>query len=186
MGRMDEEGVTVAKIMEPDYCIKCAGSMEKKVPKGESRERSICSECGYIHYLDPKIACGTIPEYEGKLVLIRRKIDPRAGYWSFPCGFMEIDETTSEAAIRETKEETGLEVKLQDHLGTYSYTKGWWGGSVVIVAYTATILSDPIPIAGDDAAEARFFSPSEIPWDDLAFKSSTEALRDWGQRSRKS
>ena len=125
---MDEEGVKVAKIMEPDYCIKCAGPMEKKVPKGESRQRSICSECGYIHYLDPKIACGTIPEHEGQLVLIRRKIDPRAGYWSFPCGFMEIDETTREAAIRETQEETGLEVEIE----RFIEFREWWVDIVVV------------------------------------------------------
>ncbi len=158
--------------------------MQKKVPEGDFRKRSICQACGYIHYLDPKIACGTIPEYEGRIVLIRRKIDPRAGYWSFPCGFMEVDETTQQAAVRETKEETGLDVALGEHLGTYSYTKSWWGGSVVVVAYSASITStsEPDPRGGDDAAEARFFSPADIPWEELAFKSSSEALRDWGKR----
>lgn len=173
----------MALITDPRFCIKCAGNMEKRFPEGENRERSICRECGYIHYLDPKIACGTIPEHEGRIVLIRRKLDPRAGFWSFPCGFMEVDETTRQAAIRETREETGLDVELRDHLGTYSYAKSWWGGSVVIVAYTARILSKPVPRAGDDAAEARFYAPSEIPWNDLAFKSSTEALRDWGAKT---
>ncbi len=169
----------MAFLSDPHYCIKCAGLMEKKVPQGDNRERSVCRGCGFVHYLDPKIACGTVPEHEGRIVLIRRKIDPRAGSWSFPCGFMEVDETTQEAAVRETREETGLEVELQDHLGTWSYVKSWWGGSVVIVAYRARILSNPVPVAGDDAAEALFFDPSEIPWDDLAFKSSTEALRQW-------
>ncbi len=170
----------MAKITDPKYCIKCAQPMAKEIPEGDLRERSICTGCGFIHYLDPKIACGTIPEKEGRIVLIRRKIDPRAGLWGLPCGSMEVDETTAEAAVRETREETGLDVELQRHLGTYSYSKSWWGGSVVIVAYAARILSDSEPCAGDDAADARFFSPSEIPWDQLAFKSSTEALRDWG------
>src|SRR5581483_8079246 len=111
----------MAPILDPKFCSRCGAPMSKAVPPGDSHPRHVCTKCAFIHYLDPKVACGTIAEADGRFVLIERGIDPRKGFWSFPCGFMEIDETTEQAALRETKEETGLDVALEGHLGTYSY-----------------------------------------------------------------
>lgn len=168
----------MAAILEPKFCSQCGAPMAKRVPKGDHRERHACTRCDFVHYLDPKVACGSIPEADGRIVLIRRNIEPRVGFWSFPCGFMEINETVEEAARRETVEETGLEVELLGHLGTYSYSESWFGGSIVVVVFRSRILRGE-PTGADDAEEARFFAPAEIPWDDLAFRSSHSALRDW-------
>jgi ADP-ribose pyrophosphatase YjhB (NUDIX family) len=152
--------------------------MTRRVPKGDHRPRHACSQCDFVHYLDPKVACGSLPEIEDKIVLIKRNVEPRVGFWSFPCGFMEIDETVELAAKRETHEETGLQVELDGHLGTYSYPDSWFGGAVVVVVYRSRVVGGSLQ-AGDDADQARLFSPSEIPWNELAFRSSFAALQDW-------
>jgi len=152
--------------------------MMRAIPPSDSRERHVCTKCGWIHYLDPKVACGTIPERDGKLALIQRDIPPRKGFWSFPCGFMEIDETTEQAARRETREETGLEVDLDGLLGAYSYSDNFYGGAIVVVVYRARAVGGSLK-ADDDCCDAKWITASEIPWDQLAFQSSTAAFRDW-------
>lgn len=152
--------------------------METKVPAHDNRPRAVCTKCGFIHYQQPKIAAGTIVEVDGGIVLIRRGVEPRVGYWSFPCGFQEIDETVEQTAVRETLEETGLRVEILNHLGTYSYVQSWHGGAVVVVAYRARALGGDLT-ATDDATEAKLVKPDEIPWAELAFKSTTSAIRDW-------
>ncbi len=168
----------MASILDPRFCVRCGGPMTRAVPPQDRRERHVCTKCGFVHYLDPKVACGTVAERDGCVALVRRGIEPRKGYWSFPCGFMEVDETAEQAALRETREETGLEVDLGPHLGTYSYRDEACGGSVVIIAFRARIVGGT-PSPADDVSEVRLVRPEEIPWDRLAFRSSTEALRDW-------
>jgi len=172
----------VQPISEPKFCVECGAALLSKVPAGDHRERKVCPACHHVHYLQPKVAAGTVVEYEGQLVLIRRNVDPRKGFWSFPCGFVEADETVEDAARRETREESGLEVELIDHLGTYSYLQSWHGGSIVVVAYRARAVRGT-PTPGDDASEVRLVGPSTVPWDDLAFTSSHAALREWIRRS---
>jgi ADP-ribose pyrophosphatase YjhB (NUDIX family) len=152
--------------------------MTRAIPPGDSKLRHVCTKCTFVHYLDPKVACGTIPEIDGKIVLIERGIEPRRGFWSFPCGFMEIDETTEQAALRETKEETGLEVALEGHLGTYSYSDNFYGGAIVVVVYRAKVVGGTLR-ADDDCSDAKVVSPVDIPWETLAFKSSISAIEDW-------
>ena len=168
----------MAPILEPKFCSKCGGPMARSVPPTDSRERHVCTKCGWIHYLDPKVACGTIAELDGKFALIQRAIEPKKGLWSFPCGFMEVDETTEQAAVRETLEETGLQVALESHLGTYSYPDSWFGGSVVVIVYRARVTGGTLR-ADTDCCDARLITPTDIPWDQLAFTSSHSALRDW-------
>ncbi|MBI2899896.1 MAG: NUDIX hydrolase [Planctomycetes bacterium] len=171
----------MAAILDPKFCSQCGAPMTKRVPEGDHRPRHACSRCGFVHYLDPKVACGSIPESDGRIVLIRRNIEPRLGTWTFPCGFMEVDETVEEAARRETKEETGLAVELTDPLGTFSYSDTWWGGSIVVVAFASRVVGGEL-CAGTDAGEARLFRTGEIPWGELAFRSSVAALRAWFSR----
>jgi ADP-ribose pyrophosphatase YjhB (NUDIX family) len=168
----------MAPILEPKFCSKCGALMARRVPPTDHRERHVCTACSFIHYLDPKVACGTIAELDGKFALIQRNIDPRKGFWSFPCGFMEIDETTEQAALRETKEETGLDVDLGPLLGAYSYTDTFYGGAIVVVVYRAVVTGGTLR-ADDDVCDARMIAPAEIPWEQLAFKSSFSALSDW-------
>jgi ADP-ribose pyrophosphatase YjhB (NUDIX family) len=168
----------MAPILEPKFCSKCGAPMTRGIPPDDHRERHICSNCKWVHYLDPKVACGTIAELDGKFALIQRNIEPKKGLWSFPCGFMEVDETTEQAAVRETREETGLEVALQGHVGTYSYPDSYFGGSVVVVVYRALVTGGTLH-ADTDCSDARLITPAEIPWDQLAFLSSHSALRDW-------
>lgn len=162
----------------PRYCAMCSAELVDRVPPLDSRSRRMCPKCGFVDYLQPKIAAGSIPEIDGKIALIRRGVDPRSGYWSFPCGFMEIDEDVASAAKRETEEETGFRVELMGHLGTYSYAKSLHGGSIVIVAYRSRVVGGE-PKANDDAVDIRLVRPEEIPWGELAFQSSHEALSDW-------
>ena len=152
--------------------------MGRATPPGDNRERHVCTKCGFVHYLDPKVACGTIAEQDGRFTLIQRNIEPRKGFWSFPGGFMEVDETTEQAALRETREETGLDVKIDGHLATYSYPDSYFGNSIVVVVYRATVLGGTLR-PDDDVSDVRMITPAEIPWKDLAFESSTSAFRDW-------
>jgi ADP-ribose pyrophosphatase YjhB (NUDIX family) len=168
----------MAPILDPKFCSKCGAPMRRGFPPDDHRERHICTKCHWIHYLDPKVACGTIAELDGRFALIQRNIEPKKGLWSFPCGFMEVDETTEQAATRETREETGLEVALQGHLGTYSYSDSYFGGSVVVVVYHAVVTGGTLQ-ADSDCSDARLITPAEIPWGELAFLSSHSALRDW-------
>ncbi len=168
----------MAPILEPRFCVRCGAPMKRAVPPDDRRERHVCTACGFVHYLDPKVACGAVAERDGRFALIRRNIEPRRGFWSFPCGFMEVDETAEQAAVRETLEETGLQVELSGLLGTYSYRDSFYGGAIVVVVYHARILGGAIR-PDDDVSEARLVAPSEIPWDRLAFPSSHAALRDW-------
>ena len=165
-------------IESPKYCARCGHELEDRVPPLDHRPRRMCPACGFVHYAQPKVAAGSIPEKDGKIALVQRGIGPRKGYWSFPCGFMEIDEDVASAAKRETEEETGLRVELTGHLGTYSYAESPHGGSIVIVAYASRVVGGELR-APDDVGDARWTRPGEIPWDDLAFQSSHEALRDW-------
>lgn len=160
------------------YCPKCAHQLVEKLVDG--RERLVCEKCGFIFYLNPKVATGTLIEEEGKVVLVRRGVAPRAGYWGLPAGYMELDETVEEAAIREAKEETGLEVELDELLGVYSFGGETQVGGVLIL-YAAHVVGGQVA-PGDDATEVRLFSPDELPPDsEIAFATHRQALRHWRQ-----
>jgi ADP-ribose pyrophosphatase YjhB (NUDIX family) len=168
----------MAPLLDPKFCSRCGGPIAKAIPPQDHRPRHVCSACGFVHYLDPKVACGTIAEQDGRFALIQRGIEPKKGSWSFPCGFMEIDETTEQAAIRETREETGLEVRLAGHLGTYSYADSFFGGAIVVVVYRAVVTGGALK-ADDDCCDAKMIGADEIPWERLAFTSSHAAIKDW-------
>jgi ADP-ribose pyrophosphatase YjhB (NUDIX family) len=158
---------------DPAFCFRCGGPLAKKFIEEEERERLACESCGHIHYLNPHLVSGTIPTNDGSALLLRRAIEPRYGYWTFPAGFMELGESIEEAALRETREELNLDCSIQRLLGVYS--RPTWQN--VLVVYLATPLAAPSP--GREALEVRSFTPSEIPWSHLAFPSTREAMRDW-------
>jgi ADP-ribose pyrophosphatase YjhB (NUDIX family) len=157
------------------FCPRCGGDLEPRSVKTTEPERLVCTRCGFIFYLDPKVAVGTIvTNADGEIVLVRRAIEPGYGKWVFPGGFVDRGEQVQVAAVREAREETGLEVRLERLLNVYSYR----GTVPVIIVYTATLIGGCL-MCDDEGLEARFFAPDAIPWDELAFRSTKDALAEF-------
>lgn len=149
----------------------CAGELGASRPEGDNRDRLICAACGFVHYMNPRPVAGTIPVREdGRLLLVRRAIPPREGTWVFPGGFMDLGETAEEAAARETREEALLEVADLSLLGVFSRP----GPGVVVIVYEAVALGEGG--VGDETSEVGWFAPDAIPWDELSFDTTHDAL----------
>lgn len=137
--------------------------------------RLVCTACRHVHYLDPKVAVGTIiRDEESRLVLVKRAIEPGFGRWVFPGGYVDRGEALETAALREAREECGLEVRLEGLIDLYSYP----GRTPVIIVYAALRLGGELQ-CDDESLDARWFAPAEIPWTELAFPSTDAALRDY-------
>jgi ADP-ribose pyrophosphatase YjhB (NUDIX family) len=162
------------------YCLVCGAALTEGEIATELRPRLFCASCGYIHYINPKVVCGTLPVEDGRVWLLRRGIEPRLGYWTYPAGFQEIDESSEEAAMRETIEEIACPVELTGLFGVYSRP----GAPVNIVYLARLIAGGSRPTPTDEALEVRAFTPDEIPWVDLAFPSTQLVLQDWVSSSR--
>lgn len=163
-----------------NFCTRCGGSLQFGAVDGEERHRLACSSCGYIAYVNPRLVVTTIPVNEaGEVVLLRRGIEPGRGWWAQPGGFLEVDETVAEAAIRETLEETGLIVEPGDIVGLYSRLEA----AVVVLAFEARVVGGAYRLNAE-ALEIQAFRPEAIPWQGIAFKTSHWALRDWVHRRR--
>ncbi len=160
------------------FCPVCGSALEPRVLKITEPKRLVCTNaaCGFIFYLDPKIAVGTIIRIgdQGRIVLVKRAIEPGYGKWVFPGGYVDRGEEITLAALREAREEAGIDVRLDHLVNIYSYA----GRSPVIVVYAATMISGEL-VTDDEGLEIREFDLDEIPWDDLAFRSTHEALRDY-------
>ena len=157
------------------FCPVCGGQLELRVLKASDPKRLVCDTCGFVFYLDPKLAVGTIiTDDEGRIVLVRRAIEPGYGKWVFPGGYVDRGEEVQLAAVREAREECGLDVRIERLLNIYSYP----GRAPVIVVYTARITGGCLA-CDDEGLEAQFFEKSSIPWDELAFRSTREALREF-------
>jgi 8-oxo-dGTP diphosphatase len=157
------------------FCPRCGGPLERRRLKATEPERPVCARCGFVFYLDPKIAVGTIIQTtRDSLVLVRRAIEPGYGKWVFPGGYVDRGEPLTIAAVREAREECGLTVRLDGLVNIYSYA----GRTPVIVVYAATAIGGVLAI-DDECLETAEFGREEIPWDRLAFESTHEALRDY-------
>ncbi len=157
------------------FCPRCGHALEERVLKAGEPPRLVCTACDFVFYLDPKIAVGTIIRAtSGRIVLVRRAIEPGYGKWVFPGGYVDRGEALHAAAIREAREECGLDVRLDGLINVYSYA----GRAPVIVAYAATALGGVLQ-TDDEGLEAAEVEPAAIPWDELAFRSTHEALRDY-------
>ena len=157
------------------FCPRCGGSLERRLLKTGEPERPVCAGCGFVFYIDPKIAVGTIIKAPSdRIVLVRRAIDPGYGRWVFPGGYVDRGEPLPAAAMREAREECGLEVRLDGLVNIYSYA----GRTPVIVVYAATAVGGVLAI-DDESLESAEFEPKSIPWDSLAFRSTHEGLRDY-------
>jgi len=157
------------------FCPACGGPLEPRHLKAGDPMRPVCVRCGYVHYLDPKVAVGTvIVTSDDEIVLVRRAIEPGYGLWVFPGGYVDRGEEITVAAIREAREESGLEVHLDGLINIYSYP----GRPIVVVVYKASVVTGRLQV-DEESLEARLFSRAEIPWDQLAFRSTREALEDF-------
>jgi len=169
--------------MEPvayRFCPSCGGRLEPRRLKATEPERPVCTACGHVVYLDPKVAVGTIIRTaDESLVLVRRAIEPGYGLWVFPGGYVDRGEEIMSAAIREAREESGLDVRIDSLVNIYSYG----GRSPIIIVYAATALGGEL-CADEECLEASLFRSDEIPWSSLAFRSTTEALQDYFKRER--
>src|ERR1035437_7719041 len=163
--------------LEPNvrFCSRCGAALRYGPIVGEERDRLACRGCGFIFYVNPRLVVTTLPITErGEVMLIRRGIAPGYNTWAQPGGFLEIDETVIEAAIRETLEETGLRVEPIRIVGIYSRVEA----AVVVVAYETRIVGGQ-PTTTPESLQTRPFAPDQIPWPEIAFQTSAQALRDW-------
>ena len=157
------------------FCSRCGGELAFGPIEGEERDRLACASCGFVSYVNPRLVVTTLPITDrGEVMLIRRGIEPGRGQWAQPGGFLEIDETVRDAAVRETLEETGLIVEPGRIVGLYSRVHA----AVVVVAFEARIVGGA-PAITRESLETRPFAPDAIPWPEIAFETSVRALRDW-------
>jgi 8-oxo-dGTP diphosphatase len=163
----------MSQTLELNYCPRCGHALEDKEAFG--RVRRVCPACELIVFRDHKVAAGVLVEREGKILLVRRKLNPRQGMWSFPAGFVDFDEDPSDAAVRECREETGLEVEITGLLDVIARREHERGADIVIV-YRARLVGGE-PQADDDVDRVAFFAPDELPH--LAFHATRIALDKW-------
>jgi ADP-ribose pyrophosphatase YjhB (NUDIX family) len=167
----------VASASDYKFCPRCGQALESRSLKDGEPARLVCVSCSFVFYLDPKVAAATITLIEGGIVLLRRGIDPQWGKWVFPGGFVDRGESVQDAAVRETLEEVQLRVSLTGILDVYSFP----GDDVVLVVYAADVIGGELGV-GDEAEDVKAFPPEQVPWADLAFESTKEALRDYIHR----
>lgn len=152
------------------YCPQCATPLKRRRVAG--RQRPSCSRCGYTYYEDPKVAAGVVAEKEGRILLVRRNHEPKLGCWSFPSGFVDAGEKVEDAAVREVREEAGVEVALRGLVGVYSRP----GERVIFIVYAGNVVAGE-PTPGEEAMEARYFDPDRLP--PLAFPHDQQVVSDW-------
>jgi len=157
-----------------NYCSQCGQAVRSEVPEGDNRSRFVCTACGAIHYENPKIVAGCVPEHAGRILLCRRAIEPRKGFWTVPAGFMEIGETMAEAAIRETWEEALARVEIGELFAVVDVLQA----AQVHVFFRGRIPSGEFGV-GVESLESRLFQVADIPWEELAFPSIRIALESW-------
>jgi ADP-ribose pyrophosphatase YjhB (NUDIX family) len=155
------------------YCSSCGQSVELKIPEGDHLPRYVCVSCDTVHYQNPKVIVGCVPEWEdGRVLMCRRAIQPRLGRWTFPAGFLELNETTGEGAARETREESQAEVEIGDLF------------TVINIPYVSQLymihrgrMKTPHHGATTESSETRLMREDEIPWEEIAFPSIYHSLK---------
>jgi ADP-ribose pyrophosphatase YjhB (NUDIX family) len=153
------------------FCSNCGSSLSVRVPPGDTLQRHVCDACNTIHYQNPRMVVGCIAEWEDKILLCRRGIEPRYGLWTVPAGYMENGETTFDGAVRETLEEAHARVEIGALYALYNIPHI----SQVYILFRARLL-DPAVRPGAETLEARLFPESEIPWEEIAFATVRNTL----------
>ncbi len=155
-----------------NYCPDCGGTTESKIPDGDTHPRAVCSACGIIHYQNPKVVTGTLPVWGDKVLLCKRAIEPRAGYWTLPAGFMENEESVDQGAARETMEEANAEVTDMQLYTVFSIPRI----SQIYMIFRANLTAEDAFYPGEESLETALFTEDEIPWNDIAFKMIKRSL----------
>lgn len=157
------------------YCPHCGAPLAEGYKFG--RMRRLCRYCGFIHFTDPKVAVAALVSDGARVLLVRRAVIPRIGYWALPAGYMDADELPEEAVVREVAEETGITIRTTG-LHAVAPLGGWNERRGILLLYRAEPLTGA-PVPADDVSEARWFAAGEVPWDELAFESTAAFLRAW-------
>jgi ADP-ribose pyrophosphatase YjhB (NUDIX family) len=165
---------------EVKFCSQCGQPVALRTPEGDHLPRHICDGCGTVHYQNPKLVVGCVPEYEGRILLCRRAIEPRYGYWTIPAGFMENGETTQEGARRESQEEALADVEIGSLLAVVHVLHA----DQVHVMFRAR-LPEPRYGVGAESLEVVLLTEAEVPWQDIAFRSVDFALRRYFEDRRR-
>lgn len=155
------------------YCSNCGQQVSRRIPDGDSKERWICEACNSVHYQNPLIVVGCVPEKDGKILLCKRAIEPRYGYWTVPAGFLELGESTSQGAARETLEEACAKVEIGHMFASVDVVDA----GQVHLFFAAKLLGSYG--VGEESLRVEMFSEDEIPWDDIAFHSGRYALQKY-------
>ena len=156
------------------HCRQCGTAVAYRIPDDDNRERAVCPACATIHYENPLNVVGTVPVWGEQVLLCKRAIEPRYGFWTLPAGFMELDETIEQGALRETVEEAGAQVEMQ---GLFTLMNVVRVGQVHLF-YRARMLDTSLD-PGSETLEARLFHEHEIPWDEIAFRTVRETLKHY-------
>jgi ADP-ribose pyrophosphatase YjhB (NUDIX family) len=162
------------------FCKACGAAAEYRTPDGDNRDRAVCTVCALVHYENPCNVVGTVPFWGDQVLLCRRNIEPRYGFWTLPAGFMELNETNAEGAVRETIEEAGAHIELQSLFTVFDVVRA----GQVHLFYLAK-LTDIEFAPGPETIEARLFGEHDIPWDDLAFKTVHRTLKHFFDDKRR-
>ncbi|MDP3872831.1 MAG: NUDIX hydrolase [Methyloversatilis sp.] len=162
-----------------NFCADCGSKVEQRVPVGDNRLRHVCPACGTIHYQNPRMVVGTLPVWEGQVLLCRRAIEPRLGYWTLPAGFLENGESAADGALRETLEEACARVAL---IAPYTMVSVPQIDQMHILFRAELIDTDFAP--GSESLDVRLFDEADIPWDELAFRSVSLTLRTFFEERR--
>jgi ADP-ribose pyrophosphatase YjhB (NUDIX family) len=161
------------------FCANCGHEVEIRIPPGDQRPRAVCGHCGTVHYENPRVVVGCVPEWQGRILLCRRAIDPRRGYWTAPAGFLEIGESMHAAAARETAEEALADVEVGSLLCIVNVLHA----AQVHVMFRGT-LRDERHGAGTESLETGLYAEDEIPWSEIAFASNRFALERYFEDRR--
>lgn len=167
--------VSPERLPVPIYCQRCGHYLVERYVEDEHRTRLQCESCAFVHYINPRVVTSIIVERNGRVLLQRRAMEPGRGLWTFPGGFLEVGETTEAGALRETKEEVGLDVTLCGLLGAYTRPQP----GIVLIVYRGSSESGEAIVGDSESLEVRWFSADEIPWSELAFETTEAALHDW-------
>ena len=159
-----------------NFCSQCGGKTKQRIPQGEDRLRAVCTQCSTVLYVNPKMIVGCIIEHDGQIVLCKRAIEPRYGFWTIPAGFMEMGESAMQGAARESHEEANAAVQI---LAPYAHFDVTHIAQAYIVYRAQLVVPDEGPpfSAGPESLEVKLVRPSEIPWGELAFGAVTQALQ---------
>lgn len=163
-----------------NYCSHCGAPVSLKIPAGDSLPRHVCDQCGTIHYQNPKVVVGALVQWEESILMCRRAIEPRYGYWTLPAGFMENNETCGDAALRETLEEAGARIALGPMFSFVDLPHI----SQIHIIYRATLLDLDFK-AGEESLEVALMAEDDIPWSDIAFRSIDYTLKRFFEDRRR-